>query len=437
MSHAISPDPAGDAARVDDDVLDDDARDAEAVADADEGVDGGTAVAATAAPGLELADLGAWWRPLPGVDLGERAHLDAAGRPHVIERRFTVTEDYVGHRLDHYLKRMIPRLSRTRVQAVIAGQVVHGGGRPVRASTSVAFGDEYVLRREARAEPPCPRTFTALYRDDEAMIVDKPAGLPVHASAKFYFNTLTRVVDERFPGEGWQICHRLDRETSGTLVLARGRAAAAALKGAFEGKKVEKLYLAIVHGDPPWPGAEDGGARAAFEALAADGHAAAPALDLVTGDEHTLAFPLRLARAGDPSLLPGVRMLVDPDGADALPSITRVRVLARVGGYALVRCRLVTGRQHQIRAHVAHAGFPIVGDKLYGHGERTFMTFCDRGLTRALAEQFELPRHALHAARIRIPHPSRAEHLDVQAPLAWDLTAFLADRAARARGGRP
>jgi 23S rRNA pseudouridine1911/1915/1917 synthase len=370
--------------------------------------------------GPDLSELGPWWQPPAGVDMGERAHLDADGRPRVIERRFTVTEDHVGHRLDHYLKRMIPRLSRTRVQAAIASQVVQGAGRPLRASTAVALGEEYVLRRPARAEPPCPRTFTVLHRDDEAMVVDKPAGLPVHASAKFYFNTLTRVVDERFPGEGWQICHRLDRETSGTLVLARGRTAAAALKGAFEGKKAEKIYLAIVHGDPPWPGPAAAGAGAALDQPP----------DLEGGEEHTLAHPLRLARAGDPSLLPGVRMLVDPDGADALPSITRVRVLARVPGYALVRCRLITGRQHQIRAHVAHAGFPIVGDKLYGHGERVFMAFCDRGLTRELALRFDLPRHALHAARIRLPHPS-GSLLDVSAPLAWDLAAFLAARARR------
>jgi 23S rRNA pseudouridine1911/1915/1917 synthase len=355
---------------------------------------------------LTLADraaLGPWWLPPPGVDLGLTAHLDADGQPVVIERRFTVTEDFVGHRLDHYLKRMIPRLSRTKIQAVIAKQLTRTDGRAARSSSGVALGDEFVLRRPARAEPPCPRTFGVLYKDDEVMVVDKPAGLPVHASAKFYFNTLTLVVDERFPGEGWQICHRLDRETSGTLVLARGRAAAAVLKGAFASKRADKTYLAICHGSPPWP--DDG--------------------DPV--DDLTLGQPLRLAGPGDASLLPGVRMLVD-DGPGSLPAITRVRVLERVAGYALVRCHLVTGRQHQIRAHLAHAGFPIVGDKLYGHGDRVFMQFCDRGLSRELAARFELPRHALHATRLRIPHPSRATPLDVTAPLAWDLAAFLAAR---------
>ena len=381
--------------------------------EADDAVGGGARLGDDDAPvaaGLDLSDLGPWWAPPPGVDLGLTAHLGPDGAPIIIERRFTVTEDFVGHRLDHYLKRMIPRLSRTKLQRVIAEQLVRVDGRAARSSSSVAVGDELILRRPARAEPPCPRTFTVLHKDAEVMVVDKPAGLPVHASAKFYFNTLTRVVAERFPDEDWQICHRLDRETSGTLVLARGRAAAAALKGSFERKRAAKTYLAIVHGDPPWPDGTDD----------ADG-----------ADDVALDFGLRLSQPGDPTLLPHVRMLVD-DGPGALPSMTRVRVVERVPGYALVRCRLITGRQHQIRAHLAHAGFPIVGDKLYGHGDRVFMTFCDRGLTRELALRFELPRHALHATRIRIPHPSSPSPVDVTAPLAWDLAAFLAAHRAGA-----
>jgi 23S rRNA pseudouridine1911/1915/1917 synthase len=112
--------------------------------------------------------------------------------------------------------------------------------------------------------------------------------------------------------------------------------------------------------------------------------------------------------------------------ADGLPSITRVRVLVRAGRVALVRCTPITGRQHQIRAHLAHAGFPIVGDKLYAHGDAAFMAYCDRGLTPELAAQFELPRHALHAATVTFPHPARAAPLTVAAPLAQDLAAYLA-----------
>jgi 23S rRNA pseudouridine1911/1915/1917 synthase len=357
-----------------------------------------------------FADLGPWWAPPPGVDMGLRAHLRPDGSPHIIERRFEVTEDFAGHRLDHYLKRMIPRLSRTRIQTVIRSQLHRGAqpgddARPFRPSTTVAVGDTWVIRRPARAEPPCPRTFGVLYKDASVMVVDKPAGLPVHASAKFYFNTLMRVVSERFPDEAWQICHRLDRETSGVLVLANGATAGAALKACFAGKRADKTYVAIVRGDPPWP----------------DVNVADAAGDVA------LDFPLHLAQPGDPSRLPHVRMLVRDGG---LPSMTCVSVLERVPGYALVRCRLITGRQHQIRAHLAHAGFPIIGDKLYGAGEDAFIGFCDRGWTRELAETVELPRQALHAWRIRVPHPDRppTEPLEITAPLAWDMALFLLDR---------
>lgn len=344
-----------------------------------------------------FADLGPWWAPRPGVDLGATAHLDASGAPRIVERRFVVTEDFAGQRLDHYLKRMIPRLSRTRVQQVIATQLTRADGRAPRSAMTVLAGDELILRRPARPEPPCPRTFEILYRDDDVLIVDKPAGLPVHASAKFYWNTLARVVAERLPDTPWQIAHRLDRETSGLLAMAGSREMAAVLKGAFAAKRAAKTYLAICHGHPPWP-------------------------DAASGSEAVLDAPLALSTPHDDTRLPGVRMIVRPDG---LPAITRVAVVDRAGDFALVRCALVTGRQHQIRAHLAHAGFPIAGDKLYAHGDDAFMAFCDRGMTRELAERFALPRHALHAHRLRVPHPRTGAVLDVTSPLAWDLAAFF------------
>ncbi len=339
------------------------------------------------------------------VDMGERSHLHADGTPRIVERHFAVAEDHAGVRLDHYLKRMIPRLSRTRVQEVIRTQLERVAASPdapaLKASTTVTAGDRYVIRRAARAEPPCPRHVEILHDDDQILVVDKPPGLPCHASAKFYFNTLTRVLYERFPGQRLQICHRLDRETSGALVVAKNPAAAAIVKGAFEKKRVSKRYLAIVHGVPAWPAHPE-------------------------DDDVSLDFPLALARPGDPTRLPGVRMLIRADG---LPSTTRVRVLERAGAYALVRCAPVTGRQHQIRAHLAAAGHPIVGDKLYAHGDLAFMAYCDRGLTPDLAALFELPRHALHAASVTFPHPAGGAPFRVDSPLARDLAEFFARHA--------
>ena len=330
----------------------------------------------------------------PTLDWGLTSHLDATGAPRIIERHLVVPPELAGLRLDHFVKTQIPRLSRTRIQGIIGPQLTRADGHVPKPATIVAGGERYVIRRPAGPEPPCPRRFDVLAEDPRFYVIDKPAGLPVHASAKFYFNTLTRVLDERFPDEPeLQICHRLDRETSGCLVVARDRAAAAVIKQAFATKdRVTKQYLAVVHGQPPW--------------------------DV----ERTIDRALRVAVPGDPTKLPHVRMLVGPGG---LQAITRVRVVRRAGAYALVRCTLVTGRQHQIRAHLAAEGFPIVGDKLYAHGDDAFIQYCAEGLVPELARRFVLPRHALHAARVTFPHPDGAA-VTAEAPLPADLARLLA-----------
>jgi 23S rRNA pseudouridine1911/1915/1917 synthase len=356
----------------------------------------------------------AWWPPPgsenDGIDWGLRSHLGADGMPKIVERQLVVSPDLAGLRLDHFVKAQIPRLSRSKVQAVILTQMRREGAsasaRPLRCNTTVLAHERYTISRPARPEPACPRTFDVLYDDADMMVIDKPAGLPVHASAKFYFNTLTRVMLERFPEAELQICHRLDRETSGVLVLARGKAQAAKLKAAFAQKRAHKAYLAIVHGDPPFPdhGSDEPDAR--------------------------LDAPIRVAGPNDPTPLTGVRMLAGPGG---LPSLTLVRAVARRPPYTLVRCQPVSGRQHQIRVHLAHAGYPIVGDKLYAHGDEVFMAFCDRGITAELARRFILPRHALHAASISIPHPASGDTLAVEAPLPRDLAALLSGSATEDR----
>ena len=357
--------------------------DAEVDVDVDDLVDGDAAVSAFSLP--PGAD--------PTLDWGQRSHLQADGSPRIIERHLVVPPELAGLRLDHFVKTQIPRLSRTRIQGIVGSQLRRADGHAPKPATIVAAHERYVIRRPAQPEPPCPRRFDVLLADPRLYVIDKPAGLPVHASAKFYFNTLTRVLDERFPDEPeLQICHRLDRETSGCLVVARDRAAAAIVKQAFATKdRVTKQYLAVVHGQPPWDA------------------------------EHTIDLPLRVAVPGDPTKLPHVRMLAGPGG---LQAITRVRVERRTADHALVRCTLVTGRQHQIRAHLAAVGFPIVGDKLYAHGDDAFMHYCNDGLVPELARLFVLPRHALHAARVTFPHPD-GHAVTADAPLPADLVGLL------------
>ncbi|MBA3538482.1 MAG: RluA family pseudouridine synthase, partial [Deltaproteobacteria bacterium] len=245
------------------------------------------------------------------LDWGLTSHLDADGAARIIERHLIVPDELAGLRLDHFVKTQITRLSRTKIQAIIDEQLRRADGFRPKPATSVVGGEHYIIRRPAPPEPPCPRTFTVLHEDARMLVIDKPAGLPVHSSAKFYFNTLTRVLAERFPGEPeLQICHRLDRETSGCLVVARDRVAATLLKQAFETKReIRKEYLAIVHGQPPWP----------------------DAASAASADEHVLDLPLRLSQPGDPTRLPHIRMLPGPGGQQA---ITKVRVEQRSSGAA-------------------------------------------------------------------------------------------------------
>lgn len=323
-------------------------------------------------------------------------------RPEIIEVRFTVEDDFHGFRLDHYLKRKIPRLSRTKIQEVIRTQLEGPGGRRLKPHSPVSAGDRLLIRRPARPEPECPHAFEVLHDDEDLIVIDKPAGLPVHATARYYFNTLTRLLAERFPGQGLQIAHRLDRETSGCLVVARGREAASHLKRAFEARRVSKVYLALVNGEPPWP----------------------------DGEEHVIDVPLALAPPERSRLK--IRMEPAWGRPDALEAVTRVRVVERHPGCALVACRPVTGRQHQLRAHLAAVGHAIVGDKLYGHGDEAFARFCDReaeGVDPAEVEaEFGMARHALHAAAITFPHPRTKVPVTVESPLPLDMRRYIMNR---------
>jgi 23S rRNA pseudouridine1911/1915/1917 synthase len=313
----------------------------------------------------------------------------------MIELDILVPSECGGWRLDHFLKRRIGRLSRTRIQSIIGDQIFFSDGRPVRPAAPVRAGETIWLRRPAPAEPDVPRHFEVLYEDASVLVIDKPAGLPMHTTAKFWRNTLTAVLRERYPGQQMDVAHRIDRETSGVLLIARGRAAASFLTRAFARREVDKTYLALVKGHPP--------------------------------DSGRIDLPLRLLDTKS-RIMMGPGTGGDGDGeTGGLPAVTRFRVLRRFPAHALCEARPETGRQHQIRVHFQSLGHPIVGDKLYGAGEALFMRACDEGVTPELLARFDgLPRHALHAHRLTFRHPVTHDPITVESPLPPDLTAHIA-----------
>jgi 23S rRNA pseudouridine1911/1915/1917 synthase len=318
---------------------------------------------------------------------------------------FRVPPEVAGQRLDVFLQGQLKRTSRTRTQFIIGASAYDDTGRRLRSNHRVRPFQQILLWRAPWDEDPVPTDVPVIYEDDDVLAVNKPALLPVHPTARYHKNTLIKVLQRARPGEWLSLGHRLDRETSGVMLIAKNPACDRALKRSLEerawraagttrragpAEEIEKTYLAIAWGVPP-----DGRYERSVEL--------------------------------DPTHSTRVRMRLG-ESADALYAATRFVTLAtkrsKARVYARVQCDLETGRQHQIRIHLASLGTPIVGDKLYGPDDRLFARGVDGQLTAADVALLELPRQALHAWRITIPHPMTGERLAIEAPVPEDLETF-------------
>lgn len=307
-----------------------------------------------------------------------------------VEITFTVEPNYDGWRLDLYLCDKIRRLSRSRVQQIIENDVI--SEKRLKPSTLVRAGMSFKLRKKSEVEPGTPTELPELYRDDDLIIFDKPAGLPMHPTARYHKGTLVTLVKEKYgPGFHADPAHRLDRETSGIIVCARSTEISRRLGRMFVNGDVKKEYLAVTEGAPP---------RDEFEVDA------------------PIAEGTELIR---------IAVRIDHDTGKA--SRTRFRVEQRFERdgepFAIIRAHPETGRQHQIRIHLRTAGFPIVGDKMYGPDESYFDRFTRHALEPEAWAKLRLPRHALHAAKISFLHPTTRAPFTIEAPLPDDLRAFV------------
>ncbi len=305
---------------------------------------------------------------------------------------FTVRPERAGLRLDRYLSTEISRLTRTRARAIVDAFAFTLDARPLRPAHRVRADEVIVVYRPRWEEPDVPRTLGIVYEDEHLLAVDKPPGLPVHPTARFYDNTVTAVLAELYPDQHTTLCHRIDRETSGVLLIARSPAAERAMKMDFAARRVHKTYHALVYGR-------------------------------VEPETFTIDAPLRLAGGAL-----NVRMKVASLAEGAMPSCTRVQVLERFEGFTLVAAYPETGRQHQIRVHMAHVGHPLVGDKLYAHGDEVFVRCLEGPPDEAMRALLLLDRHALHAHAVEFAHPVTGAATRVEAPLAADIAAFCAAR---------
>jgi RluA family pseudouridine synthase len=296
-----------------------------------------------------------------------------------LERGATVFEigaAHAGLRLDRFLCQRIPALSRAQIQRAIGERVRLERQADPKPSTRLRPGDRVLVGFPSLVEDEDELArirIPVLWEDEWLLAVDKPAGLVVHPTQSAYrASVIMHLRRSRTDGAALTLVHRLDRETSGVLLLAKGSQAAAAMQRRFLGGEMCKRYLALV----------------------------SPPLSLEAG---VLDLPL----ARDPLAMRRCRQQVDPGGA---PARTEFRVLRRWAEGCLVELTPRTGRQHQIRVHLEAAGSPVLGDRLYGAGRAP-----------------DAQRHLLHAAEVEFPHPADGKPVRIRALLPPDMQAYLGE----------
>ncbi|HEU5411957.1 MAG TPA: RluA family pseudouridine synthase [Candidatus Acidoferrales bacterium] len=301
-----------------------------------------------------------------------------------------VAEGEGGQRLDRFLSEHITELSRTRIQALVEHGRVRVNGGTAKRSQRVETGDSVVMEIPAPAASGAKAEalpLEILYEDPDVAVVNKPAGMIVHPGAGVNSGTVVNALLHEFGERGELssiggelrpgIVHRLDRETSGALLIAKNDAAHRALVEQFSGRKVEKRYVALVHGS--------------FK-------------------ENSGRIELPVAR----DLHRRTRMTTRRrEGREAR---TDWRMILRLDGYSFLEADLHTGRTHQIRVHFSAIGHPVVGDTLYG---------APREVKAGSQTLPRLARNFLHAARLKFAQPSSGKAIEIRAPLPYELADYL------------
>ncbi len=302
-----------------------------------------------------------------------------------------VGEDSAGQRIDNFLLRVCKGVPKSHIYRILrSGEVRVNKGR-IDAQYRLALGDlvrippiRIAAADTAREAAPVPAAeFEVLFEDDAMVVINKPAGVAVHGGSGVSFGVIEQMREARPNAKFLELVHRLDRETSGILMLAKKRSALVGLHEQIRENRMDKRYYACGHGE--W--AADWGRRRAVKAPL-----------------HKYSTP-----EGER------RVRVQDDG---MPSHTVFNLIDRWDNYALVEAELKTGRTHQIRVHLAHLGLPIAGDAKYG----------DFALNKALARANARPslkRMFLHAYRLKLAHPLSGETLQFDAPLPDECRRFI------------
>lgn len=304
--------------------------------------------------------------------------------------------------LDFLVRRFTYHSATEWTELLQAGRLLLNGV-PAAPGAEAVSGDllEYDLPTD-QPEPPVNTAWSVLYEDDALLAVAKPPDLPCHPAGGYFRHTLWALLKERFGDAFFAFANRLDRETSGIVLVAKSREAARALQRQFEHRRVEKQYQAVVEG--MFPEAE----------LEAAGWLTADAASEVRKKRRFIpaasgqAAPGAAPEGGEWAETRFLRLEINPDA-----------------NLSLVAIRPRTGRLHQIRATLAALGHPLAGDKLYGADDTVFLRFCNETLTDGDRRRLRIGRQALHASRLRFTHPVTRAPLEITCPLPDDLSRLF------------
>ena len=294
-----------------------------------------------------------------------------------------VTLEEAGQRIDNFLIRLCKGVPRSHVYRILRSGEVRVNSRRVAATYRLCADD--VLRiPPIRMAPPKERTaipseFPIIFEDECVLVIDKPAGKAVHGGSGVSFGLIESLRAARSGSPMLELVHRLDRDTSGLLIVAKKRSALTDLHEQMRNGGVFKRYLVLVLGE--W-----------------------------VGEQRTVSLPLKKYLNGT-----GERRVI-VNRQEGVTAVTEFELVSKFAGYTLLSARLRTGRTHQIRVHLSHLGFPIAGDDKYGIFDRN----------RSLAKQ-GLSRLFLHAAELKFVHPITREAVHFECPLPQELELFLED----------
>jgi 23S rRNA-/tRNA-specific pseudouridylate synthase len=337
--------------------------------------------------------------------------------------RFRVPADRAGLPLAEFLAVRFALHSRDRWAAEIRAGCVRLNRQPADPEQAVAAGDTLEYRADDIEEPTVRTDVTALFEDRDVLVLNKPPNLPCHPGGIYLRHTLWAILRDEFHVATPVFVNRLDRETSGVMLVAKTAQAGRRCQAQIAAGRMEKRYLALVEGDFPE-------ALQATGYLVADSYPAirkrrlfvpAPPEEPSPADADDTATPQKWYAkfVASPHRPP------PPANAKAEWAETAFRRLSRAGPVSEVEARPATGRIHQIRATLHALGFPVVGDKLYGPDPAIFVRFCDGTLSEADRQRLRLDRQALHATYLRFRHPTTGRSVEFAAPVPDDLSDLL------------